>query len=200
MSKKEKAAAEKAEKAAKEEEKKQKAAIKEGGKKGQDLIGMCDLGGMKYFTVAMEKCEGRWDLLEAAMGGACKEVDEGGDDRKGGAGGLGVCFMSCDEKNDCKMLMHVPKELQSTLSIEEWAKTMVEDPAVLGEIVSVSDDGETLKAIAKTNVDKQLFPLKQRDAAINASFAMLRKKGLVADDDSDEDDFGDMYENAGVEW
>merc|ERR1719424_2603503 len=40
------------------------AATKEGGKKGQDLSGMCDLGGMKYFTVAMEKCQGRWDLLE----------------------------------------------------------------------------------------------------------------------------------------
>ena len=52
------------------------AALKEGGKKGQDLIGMCDLGGMKYFTVAMEKCAGRWDLLEAAMKGANKIVDE----------------------------------------------------------------------------------------------------------------------------
>merc|ERR1711907_244324 len=99
-----------------------------------------------------------------------------------------------------KMLFHVPKDLQGTLGLEEWAKTMTEDVAVCGEILEVNDDGVTLKAIAKTNTDKQLFPLKQRDAAINASFAMLRKKGLVADEDSDEDDFGDMYENAGVEW
>merc|ERR1719231_1020201 len=61
-----------------EREKKMKAAIKEGGKKGQDLSGMHDLGGMSYFTVALEKCEGDWELMQAAMDGATKEVDESG--------------------------------------------------------------------------------------------------------------------------
>ena len=76
LSKKEQKAADKAAEVEKAEAKAYAGALKEGGKKGQDLIGMCDLGGMKYFTVAMEKCAGRWDLLEAAMKGACKIVDE----------------------------------------------------------------------------------------------------------------------------
>ena len=125
----------------------------------------------------------------------------GGDDRKGGAGELGKCFMSCDDAHDCKMLLHVPKALQGEggLNIKEWAETMINDPAVCGELVEVGE--ETIKAIAKTNTEKQLFPLKQRDSAINASFAMLRSKNLVMEDDSDsETDMADMYENAGVEW
>ena len=41
-----------------------KAALKEGGKKGQDLAGMYDMGGMKFFHVAMEQCGGNVDLLK----------------------------------------------------------------------------------------------------------------------------------------
>ena len=106
----------------------------------------------------------------------------GGDDRKGGAGELGKCFMSCDDAHDCKMLLHVPKALQGEggLDVKEWAETMINDPAVCGELVEVGE--ETIKAIAKTNTEKQLFPLKQRDSAINASFAMLRSKNLVMED------------------
>lgn len=169
-----------------------KASTKEGGKKGQDLIGMCDIGGMKYFTVAMETCKGDWELLEAAMAGANKPVDPTGDDRKGGAGDLGKCFLSCDEKNYCAMLMHMPKDKQGDLSLKDWAETMISSPDVRGEIIFESEDGSTIKAVAKQNKEHELFPLKQRDAAINASFRMLKEKKLVADDDSDSDDMGAM--------
>jgi len=200
LSKKEQKAADAKAEAEKAEKKAVAAATKEGGKKGQDLIGMSDLGGMKYFTVAMEKCQGRWDLLEAAMAGACKVVDEAGDDRKGGAGDLGVCFLSCDEKKDTKVIIHMNKDIQEALPIKEWAETMMADSGVQGRVLDVSEDGCTIKAIADLDTDKQLFPLKQRDAAINASFAMLRAKGLVMEEDEEEVDFGDMYEEAGVEW
>eukprot|EP00039_Didymoeca_costata_P017944 m.331466 g.331466 ORF g.331466 m.331466 type:complete len:265 (+) comp16735_c0_seq1:107-901(+) len=182
------------------EEKKFKAATKEGGKKGQDLSGMHDLGGMRYFTVAMEQCEGRWDLLQAAMDGANKEVDESGDDRKGGAGDLGKCFLSVnDADNVCRMLFHMPKDKQQDLSLKEWATVMISDSAVQGTILEESD--EVIKAECKGSTEKQLFPLKQRDSAINVSFAHLRSKQLVAEDDDDsEPDMGAMYEESGIEW
>ena len=37
--------------------KKNKASLKEGGKKGQDLSGMHDLGGMIFFTICLEQCK-----------------------------------------------------------------------------------------------------------------------------------------------
>ena len=48
-------------------EKEYKAALKEGGKKGQDLAGMHDLGGMIFFTVCLEQCKGDWNLMQAAI-------------------------------------------------------------------------------------------------------------------------------------
>lgn len=50
-----------------ETEKDFKAAFKEGGKKGQDLAGMHDLGGMIFFTVCLEQCKGDWTLMQAAI-------------------------------------------------------------------------------------------------------------------------------------
>jgi len=178
-----------------------KAATKEGGKKGQDLIGMCDLGGMKYFTVAMEQCLGEWELLELAMAGANKEPDPDGDDRKGGAGHLAKCFMSCGEDGeDCKMLIHMPKDQQGDLSIKDWVNVMVQEGDVMGEILEESED--TIKAIARKGAGgKELFPLKQRDAAINASFRHLKTLKLVADESSgSEVDMGELAAGADIEW
>jgi lysyl-tRNA synthetase class 2 len=185
---------------AKEQEKKFKAAKKEGGKKGQDLAGMHDLGGMRYFTVAMEQCHGDWDLLQAAMDGANVIVDESGDDRKGGATNLGKCFFTVnDERNECMMLFQMPVDQQQDLSLKEWCTKMIEDSAVQGEITEEAPD--CIRAVAKGSADKQLFPLKQRDAAINVSFAYLRSKNLVAEDDSgSEVDMSAMYEDNGIEW
>lgn len=53
-----------------------KDAIKEGGKKGQDLNGVAAMGGVTYFNVAVETPEGDMDLLEHVLEGANTEVDE----------------------------------------------------------------------------------------------------------------------------
>lgn len=37
---------------------------------------MHDMGGMSFFAVTMEQCKGDWELLQCAMDGANKEVDE----------------------------------------------------------------------------------------------------------------------------
>lgn len=50
------------------------------------------------------------------------------------------------------------------------------------------------------NSDKELFPLKMRDQAINQSFAFLKSKKLMPEEDEDDYDMGAMYEDAGIEW
>ena len=47
------------------------------------------MGGIKHFHVAMENCEGDWELLDMCLAAANKPVQEGADDRKGGAGDIG---------------------------------------------------------------------------------------------------------------
>merc|ERR1711976_668105 len=61
-------------KISKEEQKKIKLALKEGGKKGQDLCGMSTFG-VHHFMPAMDSPEGRWDLLELCMEGMNKPVN-----------------------------------------------------------------------------------------------------------------------------
>jgi len=186
-------------------EKEYKAALKEGGKKGQDLAGMHDLGGMIFFTVCLEQCKGDWNLMQAAIDGANKVPDPDGDDRKGGAGELYKCFLSCDETEDCKFIFHGPsaefKKDDVTLGLRQWADQMLSASSVIGEVIEWAEDGCSGRAIAKKNEEKQLFPLKQRDAAIGVSFDMLRERHLIPEEDSgSEQDMSAMYEDAGVEW
>ncbi|KAF5831683.1 hypothetical protein DUNSADRAFT_12737 [Dunaliella salina] len=64
----------------------EKTALKEGGKKGQDLSGMAQMGGVTFFNVSAEEPNGDWKLLEKVMEGANAPVDETAEERKGGAG------------------------------------------------------------------------------------------------------------------
>lgn len=42
------------------------------------------------------------------------------------------------------------------------------------------------------NSEKELFPLKMRDLAINQSFAFLKSKKLMPEEDEDDFDMGEM--------
>jgi len=98
------------------------------------------------------------------------------------------------------MLIHMPKDKQGDLSIKDWVNVMISEGDVLGEILEESED--TIKAIARKGAGgKELFPLKQRDAAINASFRHLKSLKLVADESSgSEVDMGDLAAGADIEW
>lgn len=182
LSKKEQKKAAEAADAAKAFEKQKKACFKEGGKKGQDLAGMAAFG-VHFFLTAMDEPKGNMDMLKLVMDGANKEVDPEGDDRKGGAGDLGKIFMSAGEK-ELAMYVHVPKECQEKLVMTEWVDAVCKD--VPSPVITPIDEF-FMKVTVDANPDKGHFPLKMRDAAIGAGFAFLRSKGLVMDDDSDDD-------------
>merc|ERR1711991_680415 len=100
-------------------EKEHKAALKEGGKKAQDLCGMHDMGGQNFFCCVLEQCKGNLELVKIAMEGMNKDVEEGADDRKGGGKGLGKLLLSADV-NNLVLLVHVPEEAQDKLKPQEW--------------------------------------------------------------------------------
>lgn len=59
---------------------------------------MSDMGGVKHFNVAVDTPNGSIELLKKVLEGANKEVDEGAEERKGGAGHLGKCFFSAGDE------------------------------------------------------------------------------------------------------
>jgi len=172
-----------------------KAADKEGGKKGQDLAGMGDLGGIKFFCVTMEQCEGEFPLLEAAMEAMNRPVDEAAEDRKGGSGHLGKALRSSNDKQ-VAFLCYVPTDLQATVDREEWVNRMIKD--IDGKITKTTDT--LVYAVAEGSADKGLYPLKMREAALGQGFALIKEKGLVMDDSDDDVDYSAQAEAAGIEW
>lgn len=177
--------------AAKAREKELKLAIKEGGKKGQDLCGMSSFG-VHFFCVSMDSPGDDWELMEGCMTGMNKEVDPEADDRKGGAGDLGKILFSAGEKK-LLMMAHVPEELEGS-NVEEFLKAV-------GEPVGakfISFENGVGKAEALGDADNNKYPLKMKDTAIAAGFTYLRAKNLVLDDDDSDDDIN-FADDCGVD-
>eukprot|EP01147_Barroeca_monosierra_P001499 gene1499-4657_t len=176
-------------------EKQIKAAKKEGGKKGQDIAGLYDMGGISYYQLSMESCEGSLELLQHALDGANVEVDEKAEDRKGGAGHLGKMFLSASD-SQVAVICHVPKDRLEVVKPKEWVESFLS--VFDGKIVEESE--EVVKVVLPGDKENERFPLKMRDEAINLGFAYLCKKGLVRDDDDDDMLDGEALEDAGIEW
>uniref|UniRef100_A0A7S0WZA9 Uncharacterized protein n=1 Tax=Chlamydomonas leiostraca TaxID=1034604 RepID=A0A7S0WZA9_9CHLO len=175
-----------------------KAAFKEGGKKGVDLQGVAALGGVQYFNIAVETPEGDMALLEKVLEGANVEVDEAAEERKGGAGDLGKFFLSAGETK-LVGLGHVPKALAEAkgLTVKEWAAELMQH---MPKSKILEETDEVIKIEMPADTDNNVFPLKARDAAIDAGFKLLKRKGLVPDNADDSDDDVNYAEAAGVEW
>lgn len=175
-----------------------KDAIKEGGKKGQDLNGVSAMGGVQYFNMAMETPEGDMELLEKVLEGLNAPVDEAAEERKGGAGDIGKFIHSAGE-SVLVSICHVPKELSDAkaLTAQEWVDEVVK---ALPKAVVTKVSDEVFKIVTPADTDNNVFPLKVRDAAIDIGFKLLKTKGLVPSNADDSDDDVNYAEAAGVEW
>ena len=125
------------------------------------------------------------------------EVDEAAEERKGGASALGKMLLSAGDKA-LAVLCHVPKALQDAtpaFSIKEWAQAVAD--ASGAKVVEEGD--EIIKLLGEGDAAAEKFPLKMRDAAQAAGFAYIRSKGLIPDNDSDDDYVPDP-ESVGIEW
>jgi hypothetical protein len=175
-------------------EKEIKAAVKEGGKKGQDIAGMNAMGGVKFYHIAVESAGSSIELLEKVLEGFNKVVDDSAEERKGGAGDLGKILLSAADPA-LLLLCHVPKEIADEIDQVEWFDIVCK---AAGASPLPSSDPTVLKAELKANAEKGIFPLKVRDTAINAGYEYLVSKSLIRPDDDDDDT--NYAEDAGIEW
>ncbi|GIL92146.1 hypothetical protein Vretimale_12214 [Volvox reticuliferus] len=176
-----------------------KAAKKEGGKKGVDLSGMSDLGGVKFFNVTLETPNGDLELMKIALEGMNAEVDETAEERKGGAGELGKMLLSAGDKT-LALLCNIPEALAESyphVKAADWVDKLIE--AAGGKVASREESKDVILVLIEGDPENGLFPLKMRDVASSAGFAFLRENGLLPADDSDDDYIPDP-EAAGIEW
>lgn len=192
-------------------EKKMKKVIKEGGKRGVEVEGNADMGGLRYFCIKAEEANGDCEMLVETMKAMNAPSDPSEEERKGGSGKIGKLIVSSDKDCDkLSMVAYVPHRLQKDSPESEeipWkandAKTWLE--AVLksckeagGGKVEMREDSNATYAQVQVNKDMKaedpVCPLKFRDQVISYALNVLRSKGLFPEDNESDDDemvFGD---------
>mmetsp|Transcript_8414 Transcript_8414/g.14216 ORF Transcript_8414/g.14216 Transcript_8414/m.14216 type:complete len:340 (+) Transcript_8414:76-1095(+) len=186
-----------AKQAAKDAEKLLKAVIKEGGKKGVEIEGAADMGGLEFFCTTCETPDGDLKLLQTCMDAMNAEPDPEAEDRKGCSGAVGKMIFSAGTKQ-LAMVGYVPEDKVAKVEIKEWMEAVCK--AVDGKIEGAAtkavspNGGFVISAVVLSDPEKGKFALKDKDAAMAAGFAHLRSKGAFPDDDGDDSDemvFGD---------
>jgi len=127
--------------------------------------------------------------LRAQMDAMNAECDPESEERRGGAGHVGKMLISSSEKIAVALVCYVPEDKQAKLTAKEWIEYVCEQ--IKAEVI-YSSAGYAY-AIMKYDPPAGRFPLKEKDTAISHSTLILRQKGFMPDDDSDDDEmvFGD---------
>jgi len=171
--------------------KKMKKVLKEGGKRGVEIEGAADMGGLQFFCTNVEEPEGDLEMMEACMTAMNEKSDPTEEERKGGSGNIGKMIFSCCTEH-LGVLAYVPEHQREACSCEEWMKKVLSLFPSNSEIIKVGKD----VCIGKVNADgnNNIFPLKIREPMILEANNFLRKLGLFPEDNGDSDDemvFGD---------
>jgi len=167
-----------------------KKVIKEGGKRGVEIEGAADMGGLQFFCTSVECPDGDVDLLLESVKAMNAKSDPTEEERKGGSGHIGKMVFSAGPEK-LAIVAYVPEAKHAELVCEEW----------LAKVIALHSGGQILAkakdictAVIPADADKGIFPLKIREGLILEANNFLRSKGLFPDnDDSDDDDyvFGD---------
>lgn len=169
---------------------------KEGGKRGVEIEGAADMGGLEFFSTALEEPNGDVTLLLKSLEAMNAKPIPGEEERKGCSGHIGKAIFSAGDEQ-LAVVTYLPpgwkadtSKHQQTTTPEEWVKAIIANFG--GEVQKCTASYGT--AIIKKDDSKGVFPLKIRDPMILESNNFLRSKGLFPEDkDSDDDEyvFGD---------
>lgn len=166
-----------------------KKVIKEGGKRGVEIEGAADMGGLQFFCTSVDEPQGDMEFLVECVKAMNQEAVPGEEERKGCSGHIGKMIFSAGTEQ-LAVAAYVPKEKQAELECEEWLAKVL---ALFNGEMKTKDKTLSTGAV-KQDSDKGIFPLKIREPMILEANNFLRKKGLFPEDnDSDDDEmvFGD---------
>lgn len=183
-------------------EKTLKKVVKEGGKRGVEIEGAADMGGLKFFCTTVQEPAADLDLTIETMKAMNAKSDPTAEERKGGAGKLGKIVISSTEQK-IAMVAYVPKDLSKECNALEWLtytvstvignKDAFESAATIASCEGV-DSANYATCVIVNNPEKNVFALKLRDAMISIAYNYLKARDLFPENDEDDEDdyvFGD---------
>merc|ERR1711920_291391 len=142
--------------------KKLKKVIKEGGKRGVEIEGAADMGGLQFFCTSVDEPEGDVELLTKCVEAMNEKSDPTEEERKGGSGHIGKMVFSAGAEQ-LAILAYVPEDKRDQLACDEWLQKVVSLHSG-GKLVKSGKDVST--GLIPTNADKNIFPLKIREGLI----------------------------------
>merc|ERR1712151_925396 len=106
--------------------KKLKKIVKEGGKRGVEIEGAADMGGLQFFCTTMEEPNGDVDMLYESMKAMNEKSKPDEEERKGGSGRIGKMIISKDQADtQLALVAYCPPAKQSVLAADVWMKDML---------------------------------------------------------------------------
>ncbi|CAE8726065.1 unnamed protein product [Polarella glacialis] len=169
--------------------KKLKKVLKEGGKRGVEIEGAADMGGLQFFCTSVDEPEGDIDLLVQCVAAMNEKSDPTEEERKGGSGRVGKMVFSCGLAG-LAVCAYVPEDKQAELDCAAWLEKVLS----LYKYEMITKDKSVSTGCIPTDSEKNIFPLKIRESLILEANNYLRKLGLFPEDNGDSDDdmvFGD---------
>merc|ERR1711990_1241467 len=94
--------------------KKLKKVIKEGGKRGIEIEGAADMGGLQFFCTSVEEPDGDLDLMDECMKAMNTECAPDEEERKGCSGRIGKMIFSAGVEQ-LGVVAYLPKEQEGNL-------------------------------------------------------------------------------------
>merc|ERR1711862_750382 len=101
-----------------------KKVIKEGGKRGVEIEGAADMGGLQFFCTSVDLPEGDESLLVESMKAMNAKSDPTEEERKGGSGAIGKMIFSAGAEQ-LAIVAYVPEAKQKELSCKEWLEKVL---------------------------------------------------------------------------
>jgi len=167
-----------------------KECIKEGGKRGVEIEGAADMGGLQFFCTTMDEPNGDVDLLYESLRAMNAKSDPSEEERKGGSARIGKMIFSAGSEQ-LAVLAYIPEALKDSISGIDWLKQVINEHG--GEVTKESSATLACGKVP-TDQDKGRFPMKIKEPCITSAITYLKGKGLFPDKDDDSDDefiFGD---------
>merc|ERR1719460_2389757 len=130
-------------------EKKMKKIIKEGGKRGVEIEGAADMGGLQFFCTTMDEPGGDVDLLYESMRAMNAKSDPSEEERKGGSGRIGKMLISKDQADSkVALVAYCPPAKHGELKADQWMQDILK---TLGGGEMLYGDAYTAKAEIKND-------------------------------------------------
>merc|ERR1719282_1671764 len=101
-----------------------KKVIKEGGKRGVEIEGAADMGGLQFFCTSVDLPEGDLDLLVESMKAMNQKSDPTEEERKGGSGHIGKMIFSAGIER-LAIVAYLPDDKKDKINAIEWLETVV---------------------------------------------------------------------------